>query len=52
MSVEVTNPKATISSAVDGMDSELIQIGAIGLGVGASIFALRKGWAIAKGFMR
>ncbi|WP_161602797.1 hypothetical protein [Thermomonospora catenispora] len=52
MSVDVANPVSTIGSATDGMDSELLQIGAIGLGIGASLFALRKGWQVAKGFIR
>lgn len=45
-------PVSTVTSAVSGLDNDLLQVGAVGLGIGATILALRKGWSIARSFIR
>lgn len=44
-------PVQAITSAVGGLQDDLIQVGVVGLGIGAAIFALRKGWRFVKGFI-
>jgi hypothetical protein len=41
---------STITTAVSGLKDDLLAVAAVGLGVGASIFALRKGWRLVKSF--
>jgi hypothetical protein len=47
-----TTPVTTVTNAVDGLDTDLLQVGAVGLGIGATLLALRKGWSIARSFIR
>lgn len=44
-------PVTTVTSAVSGMSEDLLQIGAVGIGIGAAVFALRKGWKTVKSFI-
>lgn len=43
-------PVSTITTAASGLEDDLLAVAAVGLGVGATIFALRKGWRLLKGF--
>jgi len=43
-------PVSTITSAASGLSDDLLAVSAVGLGVGAMVFALRKGWKLLKGF--
>jgi hypothetical protein len=42
---------SVITDAVDGLKDDLLAIAGVGLGIGAAIFALRKGWKLVKGFV-
>lgn len=44
-------PVTTVTGAVSTMQDDLLTIGATGLGIGAAIFALRKGWKVVKSFI-
>lgn len=44
-------PVSTVTTAVDGMKDDLLTIGAVGIGIGAAVFALRKGWKTVKSFV-
>lgn len=44
-------PVSTVTGAVDGMQDDLLAIGAVGIGIGAAVFALRKGWKVVKSFV-
>lgn len=44
-------PVSTVTGAVAGMQDDLLQIGAVGLGIGAAVFALKKGWSTVKRFI-
>ncbi len=41
----------TITTALSNMQGELLQVGAVGLGIGVAIFGLRRGWKLVKGFV-
>lgn len=41
---------STITDAASGLKGDMLSIAGVGLGVGAAIFALRKGWRLLKGF--
>lgn len=41
----------TINTAVTGLSDDLLKIAGVGLGVGVSIYALRKGWSLLRGFV-
>ncbi|MGV1010419.1 MAG: hypothetical protein ACOYBY_17770 [Dermatophilaceae bacterium] len=41
---------SVITSAVSGMDTQLLSVAGVGLGVGVTLFVLRKGWRLVKGF--
>ncbi|WP_183407645.1 hypothetical protein [Nocardioides marmoriginsengisoli] len=43
-------PVSVVSDAADGMSSDLLGVAGVGLGIGATIFVLRKGWRLLKGF--
>lgn len=43
-------PVSTITDAADGMQDDLLGVAAVGLGIGAVLFVLRKGWRLLKGF--
>ena len=47
-----TTPVSVVTGAVSGLDDDLLAVGAIGLGIGATLFALRKGWSVARGFIK
>ena len=44
-------PVSTVTSAVSGMGADLLSIGAVGIGIGAAVFALKKGWKTVKSFI-
>jgi len=44
-------PVSIVTTAVDGLGDDLMAVAAIGLGVGALLFALKKGWKTVKGFV-
>jgi len=43
---------ATITTAVEDLGPDLLLVGGVGLGIGVSIFGLRKGWSLLKGFSK
>jgi hypothetical protein len=43
-------PVSTITTAASGMGDDLLAVAGVGLGVGATIFVVRKGWKLLKGF--
>lgn len=43
-------PVSIVTDAADGMKDDLLGVAGVGLGVGAAIFVLRKGWRLLKGF--
>jgi L-aminopeptidase/D-esterase-like protein len=45
-------PVSTVTSAVSGLEDDLLAVGAVGLGIGATVLALRKGWSVARSFIR
>jgi hypothetical protein len=45
------DPVATVTTASSQLGTQLGGVAAIGLGVGVSIFALRKGWSLLRGFV-
>lgn len=44
-------PVSTITAEVAGLGEDLLTIGAIGVGIGAGVFALKKGWKTVKSFV-
>jgi len=44
------SPTSVITSAVDGMQDDVLEVAGVGLAIGATIFVLRKGWRLLKGF--
>jgi hypothetical protein len=42
---------STIQGAVTGMQDDLLTIAGVGLGIGAAIFAVRKGWKVVRSFI-
>lgn len=43
-------PVSVVTDAADGMTGDLLSVAGVGLAVGASIFVVRKGWRLLKGF--
>jgi hypothetical protein len=43
-------PVSTVTDAASGMQDDLLKVAGIGLGVGAAVFVVRKGWKLLKGF--
>jgi hypothetical protein len=41
---------ATITTATSTLGADLLTVAAIGLGIGVSIFGLKKGWSLVKKF--
>jgi hypothetical protein len=41
---------ATITTAVGSLQTDLLAVAAVGLGIGVAIFGLRKGWSLVKKF--
>lgn len=46
-----TTPVSTVTGAVTGLDTDLLTIAGAGIGVGAVVFAVRKGWRLIKGMI-
>lgn len=44
-------PDGVIDGASSGLQDDLMQIAVTGLGIGAVVFAVRKGWKLLKGFV-
>lgn len=44
-------PVSIVTGAVDGLQDDLLAVAAVGLGIGAVIFAVRKGWRLVKSFV-
>lgn len=45
-------PVGVVTDAVSGLQGELLTVAAAGIGIGAVIFAVRKGWTLVKGFVK
>lgn len=43
---------STVTNAVSSLDDDMLTIAGVGLGIGAVIFAVRRGWAVLKGLAR
>lgn len=43
---------ATITTAVGTLGADLLAVGAIGLGIGVSIFGLKKGYGLVRSFVK
>lgn len=43
-------PVSVVTDAATGMSDDLLGVAGVGLGIGATIFVLRKGWRLLKGF--
>lgn len=41
-------PTSTVTGAVATLDDDLLTIAGVGLGIGAVIFAVRRGWKVIK----
>lgn len=41
---------STITDGVSGMQDNLLQIAGVGLGIGAAVLAVRKGWSLVRKF--
>jgi len=44
------SPVSTITDATSGMTGDLLGVAAVGIGIGASVLVLKKGWRLVKGF--
>lgn len=44
------SPVSVVTDAAADMSDDLLGVAAVGLGIGATIFVLRKGWRLLKGF--
>jgi LPXTG-motif cell wall-anchored protein len=44
------DPTSVISAATGDMSDQLLSVAGVGLGIGVTIFVLRKGWRLLKGF--
>ena len=40
------SPVSVVTDAVSGLQGDLLTIGALGIGISAAVFALRKGWSM------
>lgn len=43
-------PVSTVTNAVDGLDDNLLAIAGVGIGIGAVVLAVRKGWKLVTRF--
>ena len=43
---------ATITTAVAGLGPDLLAVAGVGLGIGVSIFGLRKGYGLVRSFIK
>jgi hypothetical protein len=39
-----------VTDGVAGMQDNLLQISVVGIGIGAAVLAVRKGWKLVRGF--
>lgn len=46
-----TTPVSTVTGAVADLDTELLTVAGAGIAVGATVFAVRKGWRLIKGMI-
>lgn len=46
------DPVAILTTATTGLGTDYAAVAAIGLGVGAAVYVLKRGWALIKGFGR
>lgn len=46
------DPTSVVTSAAEGMGDDLLAVAGVGLGVGALVFVVRRGWGLLKGFAR
>ncbi|MEI8081425.1 MAG: hypothetical protein WCI74_06215 [Actinomycetes bacterium] len=42
----------TLTTAVTGLQGDLLAVAGVGLGIGIAIFGLRKGYGLVKGFIK
>lgn len=48
-----TPPAVTaVTDATTGMSSDLLSVAGIGLGIGATVLVVKKGWRLLTGFIR
>jgi hypothetical protein len=43
-------PVSTITDGVSGLQDNLLQIAGVGIGIGAVVLAVRKGWSLVRKF--
>jgi len=43
---------ATITTALADLDTDLLAVAAVGLGIGVTLFALRKGYSVVRSFIK
>ena len=46
-----TTPTSVVTGAVSDMGPELLAVAGVGLGIGGTILAVRKGWGLVKKFI-
>lgn len=44
------SPVTTVTGAVTGMGDDLLLVAAAGVGIGATILVVKKGWKLVRGF--
>lgn len=49
MTVTETDPSNIIKDSLNEYDEEFMQIAAVGIGFGAAVFVVRRGWRLVKG---
>jgi Inovirus Coat protein B len=42
---------ATITTAITGLEADLLTVAGLGLGIGVAIFGLRKGYSLVRSFI-
>lgn len=48
----MSSPATTaVTSATSGLQGDLLGVAGVGLGIGAVVFAVKKGWRLVKGFI-
>lgn len=50
--MEPVTPTSTITDATAGLQDQLLGVGAVGLGIGVALFALRKGYSVVRSFIK
>lgn len=46
-----STPTSVVTGAVSGLETDLLTVAGVGIGVGAVVFAVRKGWKVVKGLI-